>query len=77
MIKLITNIITLPVTTASNELFFSALKRVKSYVRTTTENERISSLLLMTVDNEFAKNLDLEKFADEFGRMRSRRNPVT
>ena len=31
----------------------------------------------MTVDNEFVKNLDLEKLVDEFGRMRSRRHPVT
>ena len=77
LIKLIKIIITLPVTTASNELFFSALKRVKSYVRTTTGNERISSRLLMTVDNEFVKYLDIEKLVVEFGRLRSRRYSVT
>ena len=51
------NVLTLPVTTAWNEQFFSALKRVKSYIRTTTGSERLSSLLLMIVDNEFVKKI--------------------
>jgi hypothetical protein len=75
-IKLVKIVLTLPVTTASNERFFSTLKLVKSYIRTTTGNERLSNLLLMFVEKEFIKGLDLEALIDDFGTMRPRRYPV-
>ena len=47
LIMLIKIILTLPVSTASKERFFSVLKRLKNYVRSTCGNERLSDLMLM------------------------------
>ena len=48
-LKLIKIDLALPVSTASNERFFSVLKRVKTYLRTTCGQDRLSNLLLIAV----------------------------
>lgn len=68
--------LTIPVTTASNERLFSTLKNFKTYIRTRTETERISSLILMATEKELVKNLDLEVLVDKFAKMRQRRYPL-
>ena len=68
--------LTIPVTTASNERLFSTLKNVKTYIRTRTETERLSSLILMATEKELVKNLDLEVLVDKFAKMRQRRYPL-
>ena len=69
-------VLTIPVTTASNERLFSTLKNVKTYIRTRTETERLSSLILMATEKELVKNLDLEVLVDKFAKMRQRRYPL-
>lgn len=64
--------LTLPVSVASNERFFSTLKRVKSYIRSTSGDDRLSHLLLMATEQEFVKSLDLESLVDDFAKMRHR-----
>ena len=77
IIKLTKIVFTLPVSTASNERMFSVLKRVKTYIRSTCGDERLSSLMLMASEKEFIKNIDYDKLIDNnFGRMRPRRYPV-
>ena len=68
--------LTIPVTTASNERLFSTSKNFKTYIRTRTETERISSLILMATEKELVKNLDLEVLVDKFAKMRQRRYPL-
>ena len=68
--------LTIPVTTASNERLFSTLNNVKTYIRTRTETERLSSLILMATEKELVKNLDLEVLVDKFAKMRQRRYPL-
>ena len=68
--------LTIPVTTASNERLFSTIKNFKTYIRTRTETERISSLILMATEKELVKNLDLEVLVDKFAKMRQRRYPL-
>jgi hypothetical protein len=43
---------TLPMTTASNERFFSALGYVKVYLRLSMGNDRISDLMMIGVKKE-------------------------
>ena len=69
-------VLTIPVTTASNERLFSTLNNVKTYIRTRTETERLSSLILMATEKELVKNLDLEVLVDKFAKMRQRRYPL-
>lgn len=68
--------LTLPVTTASNERFFSTLKRVKSYLRTTMGDDRLSHLMLMAVEPEMVKKFNMEDLVNEFALKRQRRYPL-
>lgn len=45
-LKMLTILLTLPVTTATNERFFSSLKRVKSFLRSTTGDEQLRVLMV-------------------------------
>lgn len=72
-LKFLNLIKTLPVTTASNERLFSSLKSVKSYLRTTTKDERLSDLMVIEVQKQEAKQINLENAVDIFARMKKRR----
>ena len=50
--KLLKLVLTLPDTTASAERLFSALKRIKTYSRNRTKEERLSSLALIAIEME-------------------------
>ena len=76
IIKLLQIILTLPVSTASNERFFSVLKRVKSFIRSTTGDERLTHLMLMAVEQKLVRSFDLEDLVDDFGKLRERRYPL-
>ena len=57
---------TIPITTASAERSFSALKRVKTFLRTTMSDERLTHLAMLSIHSRRAKNLDLERVVDMF-----------
>lgn len=46
LLKVVT---TLPVTTASVESSFSTMKRIKTYLRSSTGNERLSALAVLSI----------------------------
>ena len=56
--------LTMPVTSATAERSFSVLRRLKTYVRSTVNNDRLSSLALMHIHRYFSVDLDkvMEKF---------------
>ena len=56
--------LTMPVTSATAERSFSVLRRLKTYVRSTMNNDRLSSLALMHIHRDFSVDLDrvMEKF---------------
>ena len=62
--KLLKLVLILPATTASVERSFSALKRIKTYSRNRTKEERLSSLALIAVEMERLQILRQNK--DEF-----------
>ena len=55
-VKLITLILTYPITTASCERSMSTLKRIKTYLRNTMTNIRLSNLATISIENVFIKN---------------------
>ena len=57
---------TIPITTASTERSFSVLKRVKTYLRTTMSDKRLTHLAMLSIHSRRAKNLDLERVVDMF-----------
>ena len=60
----LTILLTMPVFTATPERSFSTMRRVKTYVRTTTLTERLSSLDLMHAYREMP--IDLESVISDF-----------
>lgn len=55
--KLLRLILTLPVTTASSERNMSTLKRIKSYLRNSMENSRLSNLSTLSIEKSLLKSL--------------------
>ena len=48
-------------------VFFFALKRVKTYMRETMGGERLSDLLVICTETACAKNINFEILVDKFG----------
>ena len=59
-------LLVLPATNATSERSFSALRRVKTYLRSTKSQERLNNLLVIHVHKEKVDSLALEKVAQEF-----------
>jgi len=76
LLQLIHIAITLPVTSASTERFFSALKRVKTYMSGTMGGKRLSNLLVICTETNCVKKFNFDALVDKFGRVKSRRYPV-
>ena len=76
LLQLIHIAITLPVTSASTERFFSALKRVKTYMRNTMGGKRLSNLLVICTETNCVKKLNFNALVDKFRRGKSRRYPA-
>ena len=62
---------TLPVTSCSSERSFSALKRIKTHIRSSMINDRLTSLTLLHVHHDIA--VDIPQVIDEFARRHPRR----
>jgi len=56
----------IPVTDATSEHSFSALKRVKTYLRNTVGQERLNSHMVLHVHKELADELNFKDVANEF-----------
>ena len=65
--------LTLPVSGAKAERSFSRLKLIKSYLRSTMTESRLSNLALLSIERELAENLDFECIIVSFSNMKTRR----
>ena len=63
--------LTMPVTSTTAERSFHVLRRLKTYVRTTMNNDRLSSLALMHIHCDFS--VDLVKAMEKFVSAKTRR----
>ena len=61
-------ILVMPATNAVSERSFSAMRRVKTYLRSTMTQERLNNLMILHVHKEFTDALDLVQVANEFVR---------
>jgi hypothetical protein len=64
-------LLTMPVASATAEMSFSVLRRLKTYVRSTMKNDRLSSLGLMHINRDF--EVDLYKAMGVFVSAKTRR----
>ena len=64
--KLVQLILGMPATNATSERSFSALRRIKSYLRSTMKQERLNHLLLLHVHKNKTHGLDLNRIGEKF-----------
>lgn len=60
--------VAIPVSSASCERSFSTLKRVKTCLRSTISDERLSNLGVLSIESKRAKALNMEDFVDRFAK---------
>ncbi|XP_046746429.1 uncharacterized protein LOC124411382 [Diprion similis] len=65
--------LTITVTTASCGRSFSKLKLIKTYLRSTMRQERLSGLAILSIENSLAKTLDYDEIIDKFASRKARR----
>ncbi|KAK8340234.1 hypothetical protein V6Z11_A08G089500 [Gossypium hirsutum] len=71
--KLIRLILTLPVSAASSERAFSAMKIVKTRLRSKIEDDFLRSSLVMYIEKEIAEKFDMSEIIDDFSKVKDRR----
>ena len=59
-------LLVMPATNASSERSFSALRRVKTYLRATMTQERLNHMMVLHVHKDSTDSLDLKKAVNEF-----------
>ena len=58
--------LTLPITSASCERSFSALGIIKNYLRTTMNETRLNSLMMIAIEKELIESLSNDEIIDKF-----------
>ncbi|XP_070411111.1 52 kDa repressor of the inhibitor of the protein kinase-like [Nothobranchius furzeri] len=66
-------LLTLPVTVASGERSFSALKLIKTYLRSTMSQDRLSALAVIAIERDVRKSLDMESVMTRFVEAKARK----
>lgn len=66
-------LLTLPVSVASAERSFSKLKLIKTYLRSTMSQERLSGLAIISIEHEVSRSLDYMKIIDDFASKKVRK----
>ena len=59
-------LLVLPATNATSERSFSALRRIKSYLRSTMTQARLNHLMILHYHQEMTDELDLKSIANEY-----------
>ena len=71
--RLIRLVLTLPVSTATTERAFSAMKLLKTRLRNRMEDEFLADNMIVYIGKEIAGNFTIEMIMDEFYSMKNRR----
>ena len=65
--------LTLPVTVASAERSFSKLKLIKTYLRSTMSQERLSGLAVISINHQLANQISYDDIIDDFASKKARK----
>ncbi|XP_027121994.1 uncharacterized protein [Coffea arabica] len=71
--RLIRLILILPVSTATTERAFSAMKIIKTYLRSRMEEDFLANSMIMYIEKEIARTFDINSIIDDFDKIKSRR----
>ncbi|XP_038722047.1 uncharacterized protein LOC120014198 [Tripterygium wilfordii] len=71
--RLIRLVLTLPVSTATTERAFSAMKHVKTALRNKMDDEFLADCMVLYIERELAEKVNLDSVIDDFYSLKSRR----
>ncbi|KAL4134847.1 hypothetical protein QTP88_006548 [Uroleucon formosanum] len=71
--KLVVILLTIPVTVASGERSFSKLKLIKTYLRSSMTDDRLSSLAILSIENDLAQKVNYEEAIKQFSELKARK----
>ncbi|KAL6292914.1 hypothetical protein ACE6H2_001056 [Prunus campanulata] len=74
--RLIRLVLTLPVSTATTERAFSAMKHVKTVLRNKMEDEYLADSLIVYIEKELSVDIDLDSIIKDFDTLKERRVPL-
>ncbi|XP_025408620.1 uncharacterized protein LOC112682293 [Sipha flava] len=66
-------LLTFPVTVASRERSFSKLKLIKTYLRSTMTQERLSNLAILSIENKITQTINFDDVIENFTSIKSRK----
>ena len=66
VVKLVKLILVMPASNATSERSFSALRRVKTYLRSTMTQVRLNNLMVLRVHRDRLDNLNLSQIGNQF-----------
>ena len=66
-------LLTIPITVASAERSFSKLKLIKSYLRSTMSQERLSGLTILSIEKEMLEKLKYKNLISNFASQKARK----
>ena len=64
---------TIPVSVAKGERRFSKLKLIKTYLRSSLAQEKMSNLAILLIENEIAQNINKENLIVKFANAKARK----
>lgn len=64
---------TLPISSATAERSFSRLKLIKTYLRSTIAEDRLSNLAVLSIERNVAEDMDYNNVIETFAKMKKRR----
>ncbi len=68
--------LTIPLTVVISERSFSALKLIKSYLRSTMSQKRLNSLSLIYFEKELSNKINIDNVIDKFAAITNRRTQL-
>jgi len=66
--------LTVPVANVASERSFSSMRKIRTYVRSSMKEDRLSGIANLTVENEVAKRIDIDEVVNIFAKMPSLRD---
>lgn len=66
VVNLLKIYLTMPITTATAERTFSALRRLKSYLRNSMTQRRLNNCMVCHVHKDYLEDISLSRLANEF-----------
>ena len=66
VVRLFQLLVILPAANATSERSFSALRRIKSYLRSTLSQARLNQLMILHYHQEMTDRLDMKCIANEY-----------